>query len=183
MSHHPPAAAHHAFSEKGWTLRQEITLASKFRGKYLSIMPVGKRVQWIQWMSLLVTTVLAFSLHIILHTAKAVEYDLPCLNSLKMTIASFNMISCVSPGPIQCIFEKSNNHYSWKKVTTTVHNIIVGKLWIDQVNFKMNITIFQLGIHPHLIPGMVKKCTYAIYLCLIQDHTYVVFASIPVHHI
>lgn len=75
VSHHPPAAAHHAFSEKGWTLRQEITLASKFRGKYLSIMPLGS---------------------------------------------------------IQCIFDKSNNHYSWKKVTTTVHNIIVGKLWIDQ---------------------------------------------------
>lgn len=32
------------------------------------------------------------------------------------------------------MFEKSKNHYSWKKVTTTVHNIIVGKLWIDQVN-------------------------------------------------
>ncbi|XP_029950126.1 oxysterol-binding protein 1-like isoform X3 [Salarias fasciatus] len=75
VSHHPPAAAHHAISEKGWTLRQEITLASKFRGKYLSIMPLGS---------------------------------------------------------IQCIFDKSENHYSWKKVTTTVHNIIVGKLWIDQ---------------------------------------------------
>ncbi|XP_042289757.1 oxysterol-binding protein 1-like isoform X1 [Thunnus albacares] len=75
VSHHPPAAAHHAISEKGWSLRQEITLASKFRGKYLSIMPLGS---------------------------------------------------------IQCIFDKSNNHYSWKKVTTTVHNIIVGKLWIDQ---------------------------------------------------
>ncbi|XP_071263282.1 oxysterol-binding protein 1-like isoform X2 [Salvelinus alpinus] len=75
VSHHPPAAAHHAISERGWTLRQEISLASKFRGKYLSIMPLGS---------------------------------------------------------IQCVFEKSNNHYSWKKVTTTVHNIIVGKLWIDQ---------------------------------------------------
>uniref|UniRef100_A0A671YFH7 Oxysterol-binding protein n=1 Tax=Sparus aurata TaxID=8175 RepID=A0A671YFH7_SPAAU len=42
VSHHPPAAAHHAISEKGWTLRQEITLASKFRGKYLSIMPLGE---------------------------------------------------------------------------------------------------------------------------------------------
>lgn len=42
VSHHPPAAAHHAASEKGWTLRQEITLASKFRGKYLSIMPLGE---------------------------------------------------------------------------------------------------------------------------------------------
>ncbi|KAG7458542.1 hypothetical protein MATL_G00221590 [Megalops atlanticus] len=75
VSHHPPAAAHHAISERGWTLRQEIALASKFRGKYLSIMPLGS---------------------------------------------------------IHCIFEKSNNHYTWKKVTTTVHNIIVGKLWIDQ---------------------------------------------------
>ncbi|KAG9346968.1 hypothetical protein JZ751_005895 [Albula glossodonta] len=75
VSHHPPAAAHHVISERGWTLRQEIALASKFRGKYLSIMPMGT---------------------------------------------------------IHCIFEKSNNHYTWKKVTTTVHNIIVGKLWIDQ---------------------------------------------------
>lgn len=43
VSHHPPAAAHHAISDRGWTLRQEITVASKFRGKYLSIMPLGKR--------------------------------------------------------------------------------------------------------------------------------------------
>ncbi|XP_029530697.1 oxysterol-binding protein 2-like isoform X1 [Oncorhynchus nerka] len=35
-------------------------------------------------------------------------------------------------GTIHAIFEKCNNHYTWKKVTTTVHNIIVGKLWIDQ---------------------------------------------------
>uniref|UniRef100_A0AAY4A9T7 Oxysterol-binding protein n=1 Tax=Denticeps clupeoides TaxID=299321 RepID=A0AAY4A9T7_9TELE len=41
VSHHPPAAAHHVISERGWTLRQEIALASKFRGKYLSIMPLG----------------------------------------------------------------------------------------------------------------------------------------------
>uniref|UniRef100_A0A3Q3X2Z8 Oxysterol-binding protein n=1 Tax=Mola mola TaxID=94237 RepID=A0A3Q3X2Z8_MOLML len=75
VSHHPPAAAHHVISERGWTLRQEITVASKFRGKYLSIMPLGT---------------------------------------------------------IHAIFEKGNNHYTWKKVTTTVHNIIVGKLWIDQ---------------------------------------------------
>nr|XP_015194826.1 PREDICTED: oxysterol-binding protein 1-like [Lepisosteus oculatus] len=75
VSHHPPAAAHHVESVRGWTLQQEIALASKFRGKYLSIMPLG-------------TT--------------------------------------------HCIFAKSLNHYTWKKVTTTVHNIIVGKLWIDQ---------------------------------------------------
>lgn len=37
-------------------------------------------------------------------------------------------------GTIHAVFEKGNNHYTWKKVTTTVHNIIVGKLWIDQVS-------------------------------------------------
>ncbi|XP_013875660.1 oxysterol-binding protein 1 isoform X2 [Austrofundulus limnaeus] len=92
VSHHPPAAAHHAFSEKGWTLRQEITLASKFRGKYLSIMPLGS---------------------------------------------------------IQCLFDKSDNHYSWKKVTTTVHNIIVGKLWIDQSG-EIDVVNHKTGDRCHL---------------------------------
>ncbi|XP_036372739.1 oxysterol-binding protein 1 isoform X2 [Megalops cyprinoides] len=92
VSHHPPAAAHHAISERGWTLRQEIALASKFRGKYLSIMPLGS---------------------------------------------------------IHCIFEKSNNHYSWKKVTTTVHNIIVGKLWIDQSG-EIDVVNHRTGDRCHL---------------------------------
>ncbi|XP_072563320.1 oxysterol-binding protein 1 isoform X2 [Paramormyrops kingsleyae] len=92
VSHHPPAAAHHVISERGWTLRQEIALASKFRGKYLSIMPLGT---------------------------------------------------------IHCIFEKSNNHYSWKKVTTTVHNIIVGKLWIDQSG-EIDVVNHRTGDHCHL---------------------------------
>ncbi|XP_067355458.1 oxysterol-binding protein 1 isoform X2 [Channa argus] len=92
VSHHPPAAAHHAISEKGWTLRQEITLASKFRGKYLSIMPLGS---------------------------------------------------------IQCIFDKSKNHYTWKKVTTTVHNIIVGKLWIDQSG-EIDVVNHKTGDRCHL---------------------------------
>uniref|UniRef100_A0A8C0J8I7 Oxysterol-binding protein n=1 Tax=Chelonoidis abingdonii TaxID=106734 RepID=A0A8C0J8I7_CHEAB len=75
VSHHPPAAAHHVYSKQGWTLWQEITIASKFRGKYLSIMPLGA---------------------------------------------------------IHLEFHSSGNHYVWRKVTSTVHNIIVGKLWIDQ---------------------------------------------------
>uniref|UniRef100_A0A8C9RLD0 Oxysterol-binding protein n=1 Tax=Scleropages formosus TaxID=113540 RepID=A0A8C9RLD0_SCLFO len=92
VSHHPPAAAHHVISKRGWTLRQEITLASKFRGKYLSIMPLGT---------------------------------------------------------IHCIFEKSNNHYTWKKVTTTVHNIIVGKLWIDQSG-EIDVVNHRTGDRCHL---------------------------------
>ncbi|XP_068749681.1 oxysterol-binding protein 1-like isoform X2 [Montipora capricornis] len=74
VSHHPPASALHA-EHKDWIFWQEFTLTSKFRGKYLQVIPHG--------------------------TAH-----------LKFT--------------------KTGNHYSWKKVTTTIHNIIVGKLWIDQ---------------------------------------------------
>ncbi|TFJ95645.1 zinc finger CCCH domain-containing protein 11A [Platysternon megacephalum] len=37
-----------------------------------------------------------------------------------------------SPGAIHLEFHSSGNHYVWRKVTSTVHNIIVGKLWIDQ---------------------------------------------------
>ncbi|KAG2463995.1 OSBP1 protein, partial [Polypterus senegalus] len=92
VSHHPPAAAHHAESKRGWTLRQEIAIASKFRGKYLSIMPLGS---------------------------------------------------------IHCIFANSNNHYTWKKVTTTVHNIIVGKLWIDQSG-EIDIVNHKTGDKCHL---------------------------------
>uniref|UniRef100_A0A8C3A8I9 Oxysterol-binding protein n=1 Tax=Cyclopterus lumpus TaxID=8103 RepID=A0A8C3A8I9_CYCLU len=92
VSHHPPAAAHHVISNRGWTLRQEITVASKFRGKYLSIMPLGT---------------------------------------------------------IHAIFEKGNNHYTWKKVTTTVHNIIVGKLWIDQSG-EIDVVNHTTGDHCHL---------------------------------
>lgn len=49
VSHHPPSAAHYVFSKHGWNLWQEITIASKFRGKYLSIMPLGElgpRAPW-----------------------------------------------------------------------------------------------------------------------------------------
>uniref|UniRef100_A0A3Q3B3M5 Oxysterol binding protein 2 n=1 Tax=Kryptolebias marmoratus TaxID=37003 RepID=A0A3Q3B3M5_KRYMA len=96
VSHHPPAAAHHVISQRGWTLWQEITIASKFRGKYLSIMPLAIHLQ----------------------------------------------------------FHSSGNHYVWRKVTSTVHNIIVGKLWIDQsgdieiVNHKTKETC-QLKFSPY----------------------------------
>lgn len=35
-------------------------------------------------------------------------------------------------GLASVIFDGSGNKYQWRKVTTTVHNIIVGKLWVDQ---------------------------------------------------
>ena len=35
-------------------------------------------------------------------------------------------------GRVHVKFHATGHHYSWHKVTTTVHNIIVGKLWVDQ---------------------------------------------------
>ena len=31
-----------------------------------------------------------------------------------------------------CVFMESGNHYTWRKVKTVVHNIVIGKLWVDQ---------------------------------------------------
>ena len=62
---------------KDWTLWQEYTLASKFRGKYIQCFPVG----------------------------------------------------CV-----HLVFHRSGSHYTWNKVITVIHNIIVGKLWVDNVS-------------------------------------------------
>ncbi|KAF5286953.1 hypothetical protein FQR65_LT12412 [Abscondita terminalis] len=74
VSHHPPMVAQHC-EGKGWKCWQEFTMTSKFRGKYLQVIPLGMA---------------------------HVE------------------------------FPASGNRYSWRKVTTTIHNIIVGKLWVDQ---------------------------------------------------
>uniref|UniRef100_A0A671T9Z5 Oxysterol-binding protein 2-like n=1 Tax=Sinocyclocheilus anshuiensis TaxID=1608454 RepID=A0A671T9Z5_9TELE len=41
-------------------------------------------------------------------------------------------LSLLSAGNIHLKFHASGNHYVWSKVTSTVHNIIVGKLWLDQ---------------------------------------------------
>lgn len=73
VSHHPPMAAIHC-EGRGWNCWQEFTMTTKFRGKYLQVVPLG--------------------------TAH-VE------------------------------FTATGNRYSWRKVTSTVHNIIVGKLWVD----------------------------------------------------
>lgn len=73
VSHHPPAAASHC-EGKDWTSWVDMTMTSKFRGKYLQLFPKG-------------TT------HI--------------------------------------TFKNSGSHYTYQKVMVTVHNIIVGKLWVD----------------------------------------------------
>ncbi|XP_021708221.1 oxysterol-binding protein 1 isoform X2 [Aedes aegypti] len=73
VSHHPPMAAQYC-EGRGWRCWQEFTMTSKFRGKYIQIVPLGYA---------------------------HVE------------------------------FPATGNKFTWRKVTTTVHNIIVGKLWVD----------------------------------------------------
>ncbi|KAJ8678935.1 hypothetical protein QAD02_014722 [Eretmocerus hayati] len=74
VSHHPPMSAQ--FCEgRNWRCWQEFTMASKFRGKYLQVYPLGT---------------------------------------------------------VHLEFNDGKHHYTWRKVTTTVHNIVVGKLWVDQ---------------------------------------------------
>ncbi len=97
VSHHPPAAAIHVES-KDWTLWSDITITSKFRGKYLQVFPQG--ITHIQ-------------------------------------------------------FKKSGSHYTYKKVTSTVHNIIVGKLWVDTVSTWYGFVwpVSNSYIHPYIFRG------------------------------
>lgn len=74
VSHHPPMLAQFCEGVAGWQCWQEFTMTSKFRGKYLQVIPLGDA---------------------------------------------------------SAMFTRSGNKYTWRKVTTTVHNIIVGKLWVD----------------------------------------------------
>ncbi|KAL1137862.1 hypothetical protein AAG570_009558 [Ranatra chinensis] len=73
--HHPPVTAIHCESNAGWILSCDLTVQSKFRGKYLQITPIG-------------------TIHLL-----------------------FRDGSC----------------YTYNQVTTTVNNIILGKLWLDQM--------------------------------------------------
>jgi len=41
----------------------------------------------------------------------------------------------VTPGGHSHVKFKSGGHYTFKKITTTVHNIIVGKLWVSMGSF------------------------------------------------
>ncbi|KRX60373.1 Oxysterol-binding protein 2 [Trichinella sp. T9] len=112
VSHHPPAAALHAESQR-WKLWQEFTMSSKFRGKYLSIVPLGySHLEFLELVSV-------------------------CL--LVVYLCLF----------VNCSNFRSGNYYIWRKVTTVVHNIIVGKLWIDNYG-DMTIEEKKHGVKCHL---------------------------------
>lgn len=43
---------------------------------------------------------------------------------------------CYPLGSCHLVMHASKSHYTWTKIVTTVHNMIVGKLWIDQVRLE-----------------------------------------------
>lgn len=85
-----------------WRCWQEFTMASKFRGKYLQVL------------------------------------NLPFFDFIFITFLGFILIcliflfKVVPLGTVHLEFDNDDAHYTWRKVTTTVHNIVVGKLWVDQ---------------------------------------------------
>lgn len=169
VSHHPPSAAHYVFSKNGWSLWQEITISSKFRGKYLSIMPLGelgpvlsqgREPLWTRGRvspnpeassGPLGVTQFPCSLPPGFLGASLARAPFPSLHEycfqfsgprdcgeqaswgLAPRATTSDPVSISPPGAIHLEFQASGNHYVWRKSTSTVHNIIVGKLWIDQV--------------------------------------------------
>ncbi|EDQ92562.1 uncharacterized protein MONBRDRAFT_17243 [Monosiga brevicollis MX1] len=123
VSHHPPICALHATSERGWTFWQDFSMNSKFRGKYLEVVPTG--------------------------------------------------ISHI-------IFHDNDDHFTWTKVSTTIHNIIVGKLWLENAG-KMLVTNHTTGVvceldykpysffssaEPRTVVGQVKDVSGKVHLTL-----------------
>lgn len=77
-----------------------------------------------------------------------------CWREFAMTSKFRGKYLSVTPIDITHLEFANGNHYTWKKVTTTVHNIIVGKLWVDNhgemaiVNQKTGDTC-HLNFHPY----------------------------------
>ncbi|KAH8388300.1 hypothetical protein KR093_003007, partial [Drosophila rubida] len=56
-----------------------------------------------------------------------------CWQEFSMTSKFRGKYVQINPlGGAVALFRKTGHRYSWRKVTTTVNNIIVGKLWVDQ---------------------------------------------------
>ncbi|CAL8101477.1 unnamed protein product [Calicophoron daubneyi] len=52
-------------------------------------------------------------------------------------------------GTVHLVFRSTGHHYSWQKIPLTVHNIIVGRLWIDNSG-EMDIVNHNTGEKCHL---------------------------------
>lgn len=71
-------------------------------------------------------------------------------------------------GIAHLLFPDSGNHYTWRKVKTVVHNIVIGKLWIDQ-HGEMEVINHHTGSRCHMkfepysyFGGVAKKVTGTI---------------------
>ena len=77
-----------------------------------------------------------------------------CWREFAMTSKFRGKYLSISPIDITHLEFSDGNHYTWRKVTTTVHNIIVGKLWVDNhgemkiINHKTGDTC-HLTFHPY----------------------------------
>lgn len=58
-------------------------------------------------------------------------------------------LSITPLGHCHLVFPGSGHHYTWKKVTTCVQNMIIGKLWIDNVG-EMDIVNHKTGDRCHI---------------------------------
>uniref|UniRef100_K1RLP6 Oxysterol-binding protein 1 n=1 Tax=Magallana gigas TaxID=29159 RepID=K1RLP6_MAGGI len=153
VSHHPPTASQ--FTEgNGWTMWQEFTMGSKFRGKYLQIIPLvplrrsphaccgGVRSKG--------PTKLCLFVCISDSLPKLKVSHHPPLAGVFSEGRDWELYQEVAISSIaHLVFKKSGNHYTWRKVTTTVHNIIVGKLWVDN-HGEMDISNHRNGDKCHL---------------------------------
>ena len=61
-------------------------------------------------------------------------------------------------GSAHLLFRKSGNHYTWNKPITTVHNVIVGKLWIDSVSLGLNVPLMCMCM---CMCACVRRCVRA----------------------
>ena len=50
-------------------------------------------------------------------------------------LSQASYIQCFPIGCIHLVFHRSACHYTWNKLVVTIHNIIVGKLWVDNVSY------------------------------------------------
>ena len=54
-------------------------------------------------------------------------------------------LQCFPIGGMHIVFHRSGSHYTWNKVVVTIHNIIVGKLWVDNVRGSTVDALFTCG--------------------------------------
>lgn len=95
----------------------------------------------------------------------------------------------ISPvGTCHLVFRRTGHHFTWQKISMTVHNIIVGRLWIDNSG-EMDIVNHNTGEKCHLsfkaysyfssepargvssVPWVTWRCVLLCSVCLWVDRS------------